>query len=122
MAAVKSKPSLSVVGQPSASKPEWEDLVLKKLQTLKRYPAEAQAKGEQGVATMRFTIDRTGHVISASLVKSSGFSDLDAESVALAQRASPLPAPPQSLTGDIITLTVPVVFFLNQDFLNRKSD
>lgn len=122
MAAVKSTPSLSAANMPSISTPDWESLVLKKLQSLKRYPVAAQSAGERGVATVRFTMDRQGHVLSATLVKSTGFDDLDTESIALVHRASPLPAPPPSLTGDVMTLTVPVVFFLNQDFLQRKSD
>lgn len=122
MAPVKSQPSLSVANSPCISAPNWESLVLKKLQSLKRYPAAAQSAGEQGIATVRFTMDRQGYVLSTSLVKSTGYVDLDAESIALIHQASPLPAPPHSLAGDIITLTVPVVFFLNQDFLQRKSN
>ena len=121
-AVVKSKPFLSVATLPGISKPDWENLILKKLQSLKHYPVAAQSEGEQGVATVRFTMDRQGHVLSVTLVKSAGFTDLDAEAVALIHRASPLPPPPASLPDDTITLTVPVVFFLTQDFLQRKSD
>jgi protein TonB len=80
------------------------------LQRAKHYPDVARAREEQGTATVRFTIDRSGHVLSASLVRGSGSQSLDEEAVALVRRADPLPPVPAELAGSTLTLTVPVVF------------
>ena len=85
----------------------WKSRVMAQLERNKRYPASAQARGRQGIAYVRFSLDATGRVISAELAKSSGFTELDKEVVALAYRASPLPAPPDQKP---ITLTAPVSF------------
>ena len=82
--------------------------VAKLLEHNKRYPDEARGRGEQGVATLNFTIDRDGHVLSSRIVKSSGYATLDAETLALVQRAQPFPPPPPELAGS--ELTVPVSF------------
>ncbi|MCS3430449.1 energy transducer TonB [Klebsiella sp. BIGb0407] len=85
----------------------WKSRVMAQLERNKRYPSSAQLRGHQGIAFVRFSLDATGNVISAELAKSSGFAELDKEVVALAYRASPLPAPPDKKP---ITLTAPVAF------------
>lgn len=122
MAFVKGQAVASDSKSQSLKVPDWESQILEILQRRKHYPAQAQLDGEQGIASVRFTMDRQGHVLSATLVRSSGFASLDAEAIALIHRASPLPMPPSTLAGDIIVLSVPIVFFLNQNFLLRKSD
>ena len=85
----------------------WKSLVMAQLERNKRYPSLSQSRGHQGIAYVRFSLDITGQVISAELAKSSGFAELDKEVVALAYRASPLPAPPDKKP---ITLTAPIAF------------
>ena len=47
----------------------WRDLVLARLQQSKRYPASAEARHEQGVVTLSFSVDRNGRVLSRSIVE-----------------------------------------------------
>lgn len=89
----------------------WEGRLLAHLEQRKRYPAEARARRLQGVAHVRFTMDRQGRVLSAVLDRSSGHASLDREALALLQRAQPLPLPPAETPGERITLIVPVDFF-----------
>lgn len=95
----------------SAATQTWQGRLLAHLERRKRYPAEARARRLQGVAHVRFTMDRQGRVLSAALERSSGHAALDREALALLQRAQPLPAPPAETPGERITLTVPVEFF-----------
>ncbi|QBR71047.1 hypothetical protein CU048_06870 [Beijerinckiaceae bacterium] len=60
----------------------------------KHYPEAAIQRGAKGVTAIGFVLDEAGHVISVSLLRSSGDPDLDAESVALVSRAAPFPPPP----------------------------
>lgn len=90
----------------------WEGLLLAHLEQRKRYPAEARARRLQGVAYVRFSMDRQGRVLSAELERSSGHPTLDREAVALLRRAQPLPKPPPEVTGAHISLSVPIEFFI----------
>jgi protein TonB len=97
---------------PSNAVPTWQGLLLGRLEQFKRYPRSAQSRHQQGIAYLRFTMDRAGKVVSASIDKSSGFDLLDQETLALIRRAEPLPVPPSEVPGDPIELVVPVQFFL----------
>jgi len=90
----------------------WQGVLLGRLEQFKRYPGVAQRRRQQGVAYLRFTMDRKGKVLSASIDKSSGFDALDEETLALLHRAEPLPVPPPEVPGDPIALVVPVQFSL----------
>ena len=64
------------------------------LERLKHYPEAARQRGAKGIATIGFVLDLSGRIRSVSLLRSSGEADLDAESVALVNRAAPFPPPP----------------------------
>ncbi len=63
--------------------------------------------------SIRFTMDRTGHVLSYELAKTSGSEALDREAQELLKRAEPLPAIPAAFARDTLDLVVPVEFFLH---------
>jgi len=86
--------------------------LLRHLNRYKRYPASARAKREQGIVHVRFTMDRRGNVVAASVEKPSLFATLDIEGVEMLARAQPLPAPPPEMKGDTIEMIVPVEFSL----------
>jgi protein TonB len=88
----------------------WDNEIAKLLEHNKRYPAEARARGEQGVAELAFSIDRQGRLLSSRIVKSSGVAALDEETLALVQRSQPFPLPPPEVPGAEIKFTVPVRF------------
>jgi protein TonB len=90
----------------------WRDLVLARLQQNKRYPARAESRREQGVATLSFTVDRNGRVLARSIAQSSGSAALDGEVLAMVQRAQPLPAFPPAMTQQSVNLVVPIRFSL----------
>lgn len=87
----------------------WRNMVMALLNRHKRMPSG----GGRGTATVAFTIDRSGRVLSARLARSSGDGALDQEAVALVHRVSPIPAPPANIgDGNSILLAVPVNFGL----------
>lgn len=91
----------------SVSPARWQSRLMAHLERRKRYPADARSRKEQGTAYVRFQIDDSGNVLSVSLSRSSGFSALDEEVVAMVRRASPVPAPPP---GANKTIVAPVLF------------
>ena len=92
----------------SSALPNWKSALVAQLERNKRYPPEARSRGDQGVAQLAFSIDRHGGVHNVRVVHSSGSSVLDQETVALAYRAQPLPAPPPEVSGAQIPIVVPI--------------
>jgi periplasmic protein TonB len=100
-----------VIPQPSRARADtatWKSEIVTLLEHNKRYPADARARGEQGVARLAFRIGSDGHLLSSRIVASSGSAALDAETLALLQRAQPFPPPPPELAGS--ELTIPLRF------------
>ncbi|MFK4822240.1 energy transducer TonB [Ochrobactrum quorumnocens] len=85
----------------------WQSRLMAHLERRKKYPSGAKSRREEGVVYVRFRIDDTGKVLSASLARSSGWPELDNEVLSLVQRASPVPAPPPGVNK---TITAPVKF------------
>ena len=100
-------PSAGSGASPSVSPATWKSELVAHLNRYKRYPSGAASTGTASVA---FTIARSGQVLSARLIGSSGNPALDAEAVSLPRRASPVPAPPPDFGGAVLTLTVPIHF------------
>jgi periplasmic protein TonB len=90
----------------------WTTSLMRQLQRAKRYPASAQAHKEEGTVLLSFSIDRNGHVLAHSIVRSSGHAALDNEVLDMIMRAQPLPPFPESMTQAQIDLTVPIRFSL----------
>jgi len=88
--------------------PNWKSALVARLERYKRYPPEAQSRGEAGIARLAFSVDRSGGVHNARIVRSSGSSLLDHETVTLPDRAAPLPPPPPDVAGAQIPVEVPI--------------
>lgn len=96
--------------KPSQAELDWHRSLVRHINRHKKYPRAARRHGEEGVASVAFTLDRSGKVLSAQLIDSSGSTDLDEEAVAVLERASPFPAPPADVASVSISLRVPIRF------------
>lgn len=90
--------------------PNWTSRVISRLERYKRYPSEAQSRGDRGVVRLAFSVDRSGGVHNARVVASSGSNLLDRETLAMISRASPLPPPPDEVRGNFIPVVVPIAY------------
>lgn len=88
--------------------PNWKSQVVSRLERFKRYPSEAQSRGEAGTVRLSFSIDRNGGVHNVRVVGSSGSGLLDRETLSLAERASPMPPPPPEMGVGQIAIVVPI--------------
>ena len=86
--------------------PNWKSRLVARLERYKRAPAEAP--NASGIATLAFSVDRSGGVHRARIARSSGSNLLDAETLALVERAAPLPPPPTDVPGSLIAVEVPI--------------
>jgi protein TonB len=86
----------------------WESALAAHLERFKRYPS--RARGERGTATVAFTIDHQGRLVSSHIVQSSGSATLDRETLAMLARAQPMPKPPDNVLDSELSFVVPVRF------------
>ncbi|MCK9909844.1 energy transducer TonB, partial [Microbacteriaceae bacterium K1510] len=109
-AAVAMAPKQGVSSKPSEAQVTWQKAVALHLNKHKRYPSEAREKGEEGVAVVWFSIDRSGKVVTGKLQKSCGSTMLDKEAVEVLSRASPFPRPPSDMTDVSFSFALPIRF------------
>jgi protein TonB len=101
-------------GSSSASSfpPSWISTLFSHLLRYRQYPSSAQSAHQEGVVTLNFTMDRNGRVLSRHVVHSSGYAALDAEALAMVERAQPLPAFPPNMPESTRSFTAPIKFSL----------
>ncbi len=107
--APKSTPAPPAPRMSSNAPASCEARLLAHLEKYRRYPASAKARREQGVAYVRFRMNRAGRVLDAALLRSSGNAALDRAALETIRRAQPLPAIPED-RADELQLSVPVEF------------
>lgn len=95
-----------------APSPNYLSVLYSHLERYKRYPSAAKRRHQTGTATLKFSMDRQGHVLSATVDKSSGVAAFDREVLAMMRRAEPLPPAPADRPGETLEFVIPVVFNL----------
>lgn len=107
-APVSATPVQGIGATAQRTKATWQKRLVAHLDRHKRYPAGEARRN--ATVTVSFTIDRTGHVVSTAIAKSSGDPSFDAAALAMMQRSDPVPAPPALVADEGLTFVVPVVF------------
>lgn len=92
---------------------DYFSLVSAHLNRKKIYPADAKKARQQGVVTVRFTVDRRGNVSAESIKRGSGHALLDQATIDLVRRVSPLPPMPASMQRDTVTLSLAIDYTLS---------
>ena len=91
----------------------YYQLILDRLERLKKYPSRARQRGEQGTVVLSFTLNRDGSLKHYKIRQSSGSRTLDLEVKKLIKRATPFPAVPENINTDTLELSVPISFALH---------
>ena len=78
--------------------------------SVKRYPSGAESRREKGVVRLRFTLNRSCGVLSRSILRGSGYPELDQEALAMVQRAAPFPPMPAGMNDPSFIFNVSVDF------------
>lgn len=92
--------------------PDYLGLLRAWLEKHKEYPRPSRTRREEGTVLLRFVIERSGHVVSHRIERSSGYPALDRAVEEMLARAQPLPAMPAEMTRARLELVVPVQFAL----------
>ena len=90
----------------------YSSLLANAIAKYKQYPKIAQMRGWQGTIIVDLEIDSKGNVMSIKVKKSSTYEVLDNEALEMIRKASPFPAPPESLRGKNFNVLVPISFKL----------
>lgn len=106
--------SLSPTPAPVRSKPDYRwlsELIVKRVEELKRYPAEARLEQAEGRVVVKVVIREDGSVSETEIVKSSGFRTLDEAALDLMRRSGPFTFP-HPLGKPSLTIKVPINYAL----------
>jgi TonB family protein len=90
--------------------PAWQKALVVHIEKYKRYPYEAKLRRVGGTAVIEFKLDRSGHVVLAKVLRSSGDNVLDDAALATVRGADPVPPPPQSVSDTELTFSMPIRF------------
>jgi TonB family protein len=101
-------PVVSTDNGTSKIKATWQKALMVHLNRNKRFPT--RGKRHSAEVDVAFTLDRLGHVVTASIVKSSGDPTFDEAALAMMKRADPVPAPPPALADEGLSFEMPVIF------------
>lgn len=101
----------AVPAPPAPIASDWQRALFGWLAAHKTYPDEARRRGEQGRVALRFTVDRSGHVLDVTLLSGSGSPRLDDAAQAILHAAS-LPPFPAAMPQDRVTVTVQISYRL----------
>ncbi|MBN8872765.1 MAG: energy transducer TonB [Rhodospirillales bacterium] len=91
----------------------WRGALAAWLAAHRVYPEAARRAGEQGRVAVRFTIDRSGRVLTVALAGSSGTERLDEAAQAMLRGQSVPPLPPD-MPQDRLTVTVTIRYALTR--------
>jgi periplasmic protein TonB len=86
----------------------WEKELAAHFEKYKRYPSDRSHQAADLIVT--FELDRTGHILSARIVRGSGDASFDEAALAMLRRANPVPPPPESVADGGLIFTMPIIF------------
>jgi protein TonB len=86
----------------------WQKELIAHLDKHKHYPSERSQQSAEILVS--FALDRTGHVLSVSIVKGSGDAAFDEAALAMVRKSDPVPMPPPLVADDGLNFTLPVIF------------
>ncbi|MCG2842821.1 energy transducer TonB [Sandaracinobacter sp. RS1-74] len=109
-AAIHAQPAARLSSDAEAT---WEARLLAHLGKYRRYPGAARARREEGVAYVRFRMNRQGQLLSVEIARSSGSPLLDRAALDTVRRAQPFPPIPDD-RPDTLELSVPIEFFVRR--------
>jgi len=96
--------------------------VVRKLERAKRYPARAHGQGLEGRTVIEFVVLKNGSSDGVRVVKSSKYSVFDRAAMEMVSRASPFEPIPEELEDDKITVTIPILFEMQDNMGGSRFD
>jgi periplasmic protein TonB len=86
----------------------WQKELVAHFDKHKRYPSDRSRQSAE--VLVNFELDRTGHILSTSIVRGSGDPSFDEAALAMIRRSDPVPQPPPLVADEGLNFTLPVIF------------
>ncbi len=102
----------SFIEDSESSALRYTDMIRQKIYSVLTYPPKAREDGIEGRTVIRYSLNKNGELLSAEVVRSSGFAILDDEALRAIHRASPFPKIPASFNKSQLTLIHGLTFEL----------
>lgn len=83
------------------------------IEQFKLYPPQAKRRRIEGEVVLSFQMDRQGRVLTSRIERGSGSADIDRAALAMLTDAQPLPRPPDSVAGEVLSLSFATRFSLS---------
>jgi protein TonB len=127
--AIRAQPPVAAPAPPAAPAPSaaaptdalareltrsYSQQISTQIKRYQKYPVIAQRRGWEGTAEVLLKIAPDGRVTEVVLGKSTGRDILDREAMEMVRRSFPLPQAPQQLRGRELSVTVPIIFRLQE--------
>jgi protein TonB len=112
LAATTAAPNPGLASHTALLRTTWVKTLVAHLDRHKRYPSAAHQRQQDGIVTVEFAMDRSGHLLTARVTESSGSPVFDAAAIELLRRSEPLPVPPRELPDETLVWSLPVHFKL----------
>lgn len=110
------------VGSKSSDVANYQSILAAHLSKFKKYPNEALVSEQEGIIIVRVSMDENGNVLSRAIKKGCPYDVLNSETLALFERASPLPAPPSDLIKNgKVTLSLPIRYNLKEYYASMRK-
>jgi protein TonB len=89
----------------------WQIAAAQRLEKFKKSSQAASWQGEQGVVQLQITIDHKGHILAASVSRSSGYSTLDLQAMTMCRLAKHLPPLPDTIKQQTYSFPITIEFY-----------
>lgn len=86
----------------------WVRQIVARLEDKK--PTETLGLKQPATAQVSFTVGRDGTIVSKAIAKTSGVAAVDAEALAMLERAQPFPPMPATMSGATLSFSLPLRF------------
>ncbi len=107
-AARTTAPAVGVGESAARVRATWQKQLVAHLNRHKRYPDNGARRDAQ--VSIRFTLDRLGHIVSMAIDRTSGDPAFDQAALAMMKRSDPAPAPPPIVADEGLSFSLPVIF------------
>jgi protein TonB len=87
-------------------------LIREKIASAKTYPASSRQAGHEGKVLVAFVLSKDGHVLDASIQRTSSHEKLDDAALEAVKKASPFPPIPEKLRRESMSFKLPISFNL----------
>ena len=117
--AASSAPQVAALAPPGSNRPAridygWlSEVILRRVEELKRYPAEARVDRTEGKVVVKAVINEDGSVDDVEIFQSSGSTTLDKAAIDLMRRAAPFSLP-HLLGKPRVTVKIPMNYRLDR--------